>query len=500
MSDLSSLLIELVCCVAVIILINLRCTMEQRVQLPSPNKKRLSLSLLRKKKQGANSEDSVAKRPRFECASTSEFETASKKFVPKNTCASLKRAFSLFTEWIAHNEREENGRRYKSEDLWLCQDPERLVMMLSLFFMEVRQRNGKPYTPKSLLQILTNLYKHASTIDSGCLPFMSAKDSRFQRLHTVLDNTSCQLHKEGIGVTKVQARVVTTTEENCLWDTGVIATDSPTSLLNGVFFYCGLYLCLRGGGEHRSIKYSQFAIKTVVNPNDPSEMIKCLVYTEHGSKNRTGSCHQVHLDNKEVVHYANASLGDRCFVSMVEMYLSKLPQKAIEKDLFYCKPAKNFEKGVWYYDSPIGHNLLARKLKTMFESAGLDGENISNHSLRATGVSRMFAQGVPEKMIMERSGHLSSAGVRSYERTTSAQKQTLSDTLSILACSSTAELSELKPTSGILTERQPNVMEGETEIKTEETSNGKENDASNILKRINIKKLDGCTINFNFSF
>ena len=284
MSDLSSLLIELVCCVAVIILINLRCTMEQRVQLPSPNKKRLSLSLLRKKKQGANSEDSVAKRPRFECASTSEFETASKKFVPKNTCASLKWAFSLFTEWIAHNEREENGRRYKSEDLWLCQDPERLVTMLSLFFMEVRQRNGKPYTPKSLLQILTNLYKHASTIDSGCLPFMSAKDSRFQHLHTVLDNTSCQLHKEGIGVTKVQARVVTTTEENCLWDTGVIATDSPTSLLNGVFFYCGLYLCLRGGGEHRSIKYSQFAIKTVVNPNDPSEMIKCLVYTEHGSK------------------------------------------------------------------------------------------------------------------------------------------------------------------------------------------------------------------------
>ena len=102
-------------------------------------------------------------------------------------------------------------------------------------------------------------------------------------------------------------------------------------------------------------------------------------------------------------------------------------------------------------------------------------------------------------MIMERSGHLSSAGVRSYERTTSAQKQILSDTLSTLACSSTAESSELKPTSGILTERQPNVMEGETEIKTEETSNGKENDASNILKRINIKKLDGCTINVNFS-
>lgn len=77
----------------------------------------------------------------------------------------------------------------------------------------------------------------------------------------------------------------------------------------------------------------------------------------------------------------------------------------------------------------------------MFESAGLDTENISNHSLRVTGVSRMFSQGVPEKMIMERSGHLSSSGGRSYEQTTSTWKQELSDTLSTTtACSSELKL------------------------------------------------------------
>ena len=241
-----------------------------------------------------------------------------------------------------------------NQDLWLNQDAESLVTMLSQFCLEVGQRNSKLYTPKSILQILSNLQNYSRTMDSDCLQFMCSKDPRFERLHTVLDNTSRQLHKDGIGVTKVKARIVTVAEEQCLWDTGVMATDNPTSLLNGVFFYCGMYLCQRGGGEHRNMKYSQVVIKTVVNPNAPSETIKCLVYTEHGSKNRTGSSHQVHLDNKEVVHYANASLGNRCFVYMVELYMSKLSEKVIKKDLFYCKPAKIFEDGVGIMTVQLG--------------------------------------------------------------------------------------------------------------------------------------------------
>ena len=43
----------------------------------------------------------------------------------------------------------------------------------------------------------------------------------------------------------------------------------------------------------------------------------------------------------------------------------------------------------------------------MFDNAGLNSVNFSNHSLRAIDVSRMYNQGVPEKLIMERSGYLS---------------------------------------------------------------------------------------------
>ena len=80
----------------------------------------------------------------------------------------------------------------------------------------------------------------------------------------------------------------------------------------------------------------------------------------------------VHLDNKEVAHYANPLLSEKCFVHLIELYMLKLSPKAKEKDIFYCKPAVNFHDRPWYTDSPIGHNMLGHKLKDMFVSADLD--------------------------------------------------------------------------------------------------------------------------------
>lgn len=93
---------------------------------------------------------------------------------------------------------------------------------------------------------------------------------------------------------------------------------------------------------------------------------------------------------------------------MIELNISKLPLKAIEKDHFYCRPAVHFDDDKpWYCDSPVGHTLLDRKLKEMFTSAGLDSESVSNHCLHATGVLRMYNENIPKTMIMERSRHLS---------------------------------------------------------------------------------------------
>ena len=61
--------------------------------------------------------------------------------------------------------------------------------------------------------------------------------------------------------------------------------------------------------------------------------VKCVVYMEHGSKNQKGVIHQVHLDNMSfITHYADSTLGERCFVYLMELYVSKLFDVAKEKD------------------------------------------------------------------------------------------------------------------------------------------------------------------------
>jgi hypothetical protein len=71
----------------------------------------------------------------------------------------------------------------------------------------------------------------------------------------------------------------------------------------------------------------------------------------------------------------------------------------------------------------MGHNALESFLKDILKEAGIDHTNRSNHSLRATSISRMYQKQIPEKLIMERSGHLSTEGMMSYQRTTAAQQK-----------------------------------------------------------------------------
>ena len=50
------------------------------------------------------------------------------------------------------------------------------------------------------------------------------------------------------------------------------------------------------------------------------------------------------------------------------------------------------------------------------------GQQVTNHSLKAYGVTKAFQCQVPEKLSMERSGHRSLQGLRQYERTTDSQE------------------------------------------------------------------------------
>jgi hypothetical protein len=101
-------------------------------------------------------------------------------------------------------------------------------------------------------------------------------------------------------------------------------------------------------------------------------------------------------------------------------------------------------------------------------------------------------------MIMERSGHLSTGGVRSYERTTEQQKKSVSDLLS----DSNSKFSDSRePLKDIVNAEKKEAPEDNSVIPTIENqnnSNSASSTVSEVLKQFSFGNLEGCTYNFNF--
>ena len=77
----------------------------------------------------------------------------------------------------------------------------------------------------------------------------------------------------------------------------------------------------------------------------------------------------------------------------------------------------------------------------MCKEAGIEG-NITKHHLRATSATQMYDQGVPEKIIQERTGHHSLEALRTYERTDEHQHQAVSAILSAPTSSSSTSYNQ----------------------------------------------------------
>ena len=88
---------------------------------------------------------------------------------------------------------------------------------------------------------------------------------------------------------------------------------------------CWSFRCrlLRGGREHKMLKLSQFTIHS-------EESGEFVVYKENGSKNRSGTYKEKADSNKIVKHYADSTLGDKCYVYILKLYFSKLSPTLFE--------------------------------------------------------------------------------------------------------------------------------------------------------------------------
>ena len=193
-----------------------------------------------------------------------------------------------------------------------------------------------------------------------------------------------------------------------LWTSGVMGTTTPKALQNVAFNTVGKMFALRGGTEHKSLKLSQ--ITRMTNPDH-------YVYHENVSKNHNGSFKKIHVKRKIVPIYPCPQVEERCPVHILDTYISKLPPYAAERDLFYLHPLQQMPSdpnAPWYAPVPVGRDTLQKKFHIMCQQAGIAG-NKTIRSLRATGATELYKNGVPEKLIQERTGHRSLEALCVYE-------------------------------------------------------------------------------------
>ena len=76
----------------------------------------------------------------------------------------------------------------------------------------------------------------------------------------------------------------------------------------------------------------------------------------------------------------------------------------------------------------FGVHTLAGTVKRLCELGGIAGYK-TNHSLRVTAATRLFRSGMDEQLIMERTGHRSTDGVRAYKRSSLEQQALVSHVL-----------------------------------------------------------------------
>lgn len=120
----------------------------------------------------------------------------------------------------------------------------------------------------------------------------------------------------------------------------------------------------------------------------------CYKYTEYISKNNLHRFTDIKATNKVVKAYARPDSA-RCLVKLLDLYL---PLLTCGSQCLYMRPLNTFPTDP---NKPActRQRLEVNQLKKMVPSISSEADynlHFTNHSLRATAVTRMYNQGVPE--------------------------------------------------------------------------------------------------------
>lgn len=183
--------------------------------------------------------------------------------------------------------------------------------------------------------------------------------------------------------------------------------DEPNGLQKKVFFIFSYELAWRGGeGCNCFLSYFKEERDNTGTKTGRIEYNPIFSKTTQGGERPCAS-------SKWLVR--NTKNPDICPIRLYGKFLLKRQNNKSER--FFLTVNPNWMKsGHWYKNMPVGRNEIAKWTKTEAKNAGLDicSRKITNHSLRATAVSKLAKSGVGEQELIQITGHSSAKSIKSY--------------------------------------------------------------------------------------
>ncbi|XP_065902920.1 zinc finger MYM-type protein 2-like [Dysidea avara] len=282
---------------------------------------------------GSSKVSSKAARKFAKPVTKEDIATTMQSAIPKKTQRDNKYCYTLWKEWVTH-------RAMATGEVipLLCNiTAEELQHWLCSFVLEVRKKNGDVFIPDTLYHICCGIMRYLRT--NGMPHINIFKDPGFSQFQMVLDAEMKRLQSAGIGTVHRKAEPITCDEEEILWQKGILGDHTAEALLNTMVYMNGVYFSLRGGIEHRNLRYEPSQIKLFENPGEHPY----LKYSEDVSKNHPGGLKGRKKKQKIVSHHANLPNPDRCFVRLYKLYNSRCPPNR-PNNAFYLKPIKDAKK------------------------------------------------------------------------------------------------------------------------------------------------------------
>ena len=241
---------------------------------------------------------------------------------------------------------------------------------------------------------------------------LSLRFFRFVTFRRVLDAEMKEATRMGVTLkTKGDEKEAVNSEEELFWSKGLFGAKS---LLNTVYFYNGKLFGLRAS-EHRNISLGNIRVF--------DDFIK---FEENVSKTFHGGICDLKYVPRSVTHicHPKGQSHERCLVEIYRLYIGLCETFGKDISAFYFKP--NPQK-LGFYKTPMGINSLNKILPDLCSAVGIKKKTA--HCLRVTCASRLFQSNVDEKLIRERTAHVSNALFK-YEKASEDQAKRVSNILS----------------------------------------------------------------------